>query len=180
MTKSGKPSELAEAALALDQELRRFEELAAQAGRVKLDTQRNLERATDALARAAESLDRMQAQVQRLVGSVIAARQRQEAGAGELMARAQRIAARRAEFTEAAQRMASLGQMTKEVQEQLQAGADLDGVQKRMEELIAGAAEIGGVGRQKQMEDVTREADALRQQLVAVRNKVGLLARRKA
>jgi hypothetical protein len=59
MTKSGKPSELAEAALALDQELRRFAELAEQAGRVKLSTEKNLERATDALARAAQSQDRI-------------------------------------------------------------------------------------------------------------------------
>src|SRR5258708_36587935 len=81
MTKSGKPSELAEAALALDQELRRFEELAEQAGRVKLSSEKNLERATDALARAAQSQDRIQAQVQKLVAAVAAARQRQGAGA---------------------------------------------------------------------------------------------------
>src|SRR5207248_1728780 len=42
-----KPSELAEAALALDRELRKFEDLAAQAGRLKLSSEKNLERATE-------------------------------------------------------------------------------------------------------------------------------------
>ena len=45
MTKTGKPSDLSEAALALDHELRRFEDLSGQAARVKLNTEKNLERA---------------------------------------------------------------------------------------------------------------------------------------
>ena len=64
MTKTDQPSELAGAALALDRELRRFEELSAQAGKVKLNTEKNLDRATEALSRAAESQDRIGAHVQ--------------------------------------------------------------------------------------------------------------------
>ena len=54
MTKADKPSDLSEAALALDHELRRFEDLAGQAAQVKLNTEKNLERATEALSRAAD------------------------------------------------------------------------------------------------------------------------------
>ena len=46
MERPDKPSDLSEAALALDRELRRFAELADQAGRLKLNTEKNLERAT--------------------------------------------------------------------------------------------------------------------------------------
>src|SRR5438105_4652876 len=73
MTKSEKSSELSEAALALDHELRRFEELSEQAAKLKLNTEKGLERATDALARAAQSQDRMSAMVQKLVEAVAAA-----------------------------------------------------------------------------------------------------------
>ena len=54
---SGDTNELSEAALALDRELRRFDELAEQAARQKLNTEKNLERATEALTRAAETQD---------------------------------------------------------------------------------------------------------------------------
>lgn len=74
MTKADKPSDLSEAALALDHELRRFEDLAGQAAQVKLNTEKNLERATEALSRAAESQDRINAQVQKLVAAVQSAR----------------------------------------------------------------------------------------------------------
>src|SRR5207237_1022162 len=90
-----KPSELSEAALALDRELRKFEDLAEQAGRLKLSTEKNLERATEALTRAAESQDRIRGHVQDLVAAVAATRQRQEGDAAALMERAQQIAARR-------------------------------------------------------------------------------------
>ena len=76
MDRDDKPSELAEAALALDRELRKFEDLAEQAGRLKLSTERNLERATEALTRAAESQDRIRGHVQDLVAAVTATRQR--------------------------------------------------------------------------------------------------------
>lgn len=178
MTKSGKPSELAEAALALDQELRRFEELAEQAGRVKLSSEKNLERATDALARAAQSQDRIQAQVQKLVAAVAAARQKQETESAALMARAHQIAERRARFAEMLQRMGGLGQMTKEVQERLKGGDDLDEVLARMQQVADDAAEIGRAAQEGEMEDLARQAETLRQQLLAAKNKVALLKKK--
>src|SRR5215468_1907729 len=114
MTKAEKPSELSEAAMALDHELRRFEELSAQAAKIRLNTEKSVERATDALSRAAESQDRINAIVRRLVEAVNEARQKQEADARALVARAQEVAARRQQFAEVLRRMAGLGQMAKE------------------------------------------------------------------
>ena len=179
MTKADKPSELAEAALALDHELRRFEDLAAQAGNLKLNTEKNLERATEALSRAAESQDRINTQVQKLVKAIGDARQTQESDAAVLMARAQEIAGRRKQFAEVLQRMGALGQMAKEVQELLKAGpGNLDEVQQRMQKVADDAAEIGQAAQSQEMEDLARQADTLRQQVLSAKNKVALLAKK--
>ena len=179
MTKADKPSELAEAALALDRELRRFEELSAQAAKVKLNTEKNLERATDALTRAAESQDRIGAHVQELVKAVAAARQRQEQEAAALMARAKEIAARREQFGELLRKMGGLGQMAKEIQELLKADQrDVGEVQSRMNKVAEGAAEIARAAQEQEMEELARQAEVLRQQVLAARNKLGLLGKK--
>jgi len=156
-----KPSELSEAALSLDRELRRFADLADQA----------------ALTRAAESQDKINANVQQLVAAVSVTRQKQESDAAALMKRAEEIAGRRKEFAEVLQRMAGLGLMAKEVQEALKAGAAaVDEVQSRMQRIADEAADIGRIAQEKEMEDVARQAEGLRQQILAARNKVALLS----
>jgi chromosome segregation ATPase len=179
MTKTEKPSDLSEAAMALDHELRRFEDLAGQAAKIKLNTEKNLERATEALSRAAESQDRINTQVQKLVAAVSHARQKQESDAAALMARAQEIAARRAQFAQVLQRMGGLGQMAKEVQELLREGnPKLDEVLARMQKVADDAADIGKSAQDQEMEDLARQAEVLRQQVLAARNKVGLLSKK--
>ena len=170
-------NELSEAALALDRELRRFEDLADQAARLKLTTEKGLERATEALTRAAESQDRIHGHVQRLVAAVGAARQKQESDAKALMARAEEIANRRKEFSEVLQRMAGLGRMAKEVQDALKAGpAAIAEVQARMQQIADEAGDIFRTAQEKEMEDVARQAEVLQKQVLAARNKVALLA----
>ena len=174
---AGKASELSEAALALDRELRRFEDLAGQAARVKLSTEKALERATEALTRAAESQDLIHGHVQHLVAAVAAAREKQESDARALMARAEEIAARRKEFAEVLQRMAGLARMASEVQQALKAGpAALEQVQSRMEAIADEAALIASTAQEKEMEDVARQAEVLHRQVLSAKNKVTLLA----
>jgi TPR repeat protein len=181
MTKTDQASTLAETALDLDRELKRFEDLSGQASRVKLNSEKNLERATEALSRAAESQDRINAHVQRLVGAVQSARQTQEADAAALMARAQEIANRRAQFAQVLQRMGSLGQMAKEVQEILKEGTGrLDEVQEKMQQVADEATAIGRVADEQGMEDLSQKAEILRQQVLAAKNKVSLLSKKKS
>jgi predicted TIM-barrel enzyme len=169
-------SALAEAALLLDRELKRYEELSEAALRVKLGTEKNVERATEALSRAAESQDRIHAHVQALVGAVAAARQKQESDAASLIERAHEIAARRGQFAELLQKMAGLGIMAREVQELLKQGSvDLDEVGRRMDAVAQGAAEIERAAIERQMEDLQRQAEVLRHQVLAAKNKVSLL-----
>lgn len=179
MTKSGKSGELAEAAVLLDHELRRFEELAGQAGRVKLSSEKSLKTATEALQRAAESQDRISAQVQKLSAALVAARQQQEKDAAALMARAQQIAARRGEFAQVLEQMAALGQMAKEVQEGLKAGADLGQIAERMQKVADDAAALQRAAEEKGIEDVARQAETMRAQVLAAKNKVALLEKKK-
>jgi hypothetical protein len=179
MSDPANPSELSEAALALDRELRRFEELAALAGKIKLNTEKALERATEALTRAAESQDRIHAHVQQLVAAVAAARQKQESDAAALMARAEQISARRKEFAGLLQRMAGLGEMARSLQNALREGpSGLDDAEATMKGIADEAAAIARDAEEKEMEDVARQAEVLRQQVLAARNKVGLLARK--
>ena len=170
-------NELSESALALDRELRRFEDLADQAARMKLNSEKGLERATEALTRAAESQERIQCHVQRLVAAMGVAREKQESDARALMARAEEIANRRKEFAEVLQRMAALGKMAKEVQDALQAGSvDLTAVQDRMQRIADEAGGILQAAQEKEMEDVARQAEVLQKQVLSARNKVSLLA----
>jgi hypothetical protein len=170
-------NELSEAALALDRELRRFDDLAEQAARQKLNTEKNLERATEALTRAAESQDRIHGHVQRLVAAVGVAREKQESDAKTLMARAEEIAGRRKEFSEVLQRMAGLGTMARDVQEALKNGPSaIDDVQARMQQIADEAGDILRTAQDKDMEDVARQAEVLQRQVLAARNKVALLA----
>jgi len=176
MSSESKPSALAEAALALDRELRRYQELSEAALRVKLGTEKNVERATEALSRAAESQDRINGHVQALVAAVSAARQTQESDAAALMERAREIAARRGQFAELLQKMAGLGTMAREVQELLKKGSvDLDEVGRRMDAVAEGAGEIEREAAVRQMEDLQRQAEVLRQQVLSAKNKVALL-----
>ena len=165
----------------LDRELQRFEDLSAEAARIKLTSEKNLERATQALSRAAESQDRIQGLVQKLVAAVGGSRERQESEASALLARAQEIAARRGQLAALLQRMGGLGQMAKEVQELLKSGpGNLDEVQQRMQKVADDAAEIGQAAQSHEMEDLARQAETVRQQVLSAKNKVSLLAGKKS
>jgi polyhydroxyalkanoate synthesis regulator phasin len=69
--------------------------------------------------------------------------------------------------------------MAKEVQDLLREGpGKLDEVQQRMQKVADDAAEITRVAREQDMEDLERQADTLRQQVLSARNKVALLAKK--
>ena len=77
------------------------------------------------------------------------------------------------------ERMGGLGQMAKEVQALLREGpGKLDEVQERMQRVADDALAVGRDAQEQEMEDVARQAEVLRQQVLAAKNKVGLLARK--
>ncbi len=176
-----KVSELTEAALAYDQELRRFEELAAAARRTKLNSERNLTRAAEALQKAGESQQRLLQHVQKIVAAMQAGRADQEREANALVQLGQSINARRTRYGELFSRMAELGDQAAEIQKVLSSSPDkeqIDALSTRMEAAAERAGSVATDARAEEMEDLERQADSMRQQLLSARNKLQLLGKK--
>src|SRR3954463_14277448 len=86
--KTAEESLLSTAAAALEVELRKFEQLGMLANRIELSSERNLEKAAHAPQEAAESQLRVAAHVRDLVAAISTARDRQQAVAEGIQARA--------------------------------------------------------------------------------------------
>lgn len=184
--------ELAEAAIALEREIDRFEELAATARRLALDTRKGLERAAKATTEAAGSQDRVNATLGALVTAINAARERHEANAVALQARGEEIRARAEEVSALYERWSAIGDEGKLVNQLVlevaasQRGAatpaqfralvtDLEGVEERMSTLVEIARALHQAAIAAAVTDLAEQTEALRQQVAAARNKLGLL-----
>lgn len=185
---------LADAATALDTELRRFEELSLAAGKVPLNSQKNIERAATLTREANESRERFGEHLKSLVAAVSAARDRQQASADALQVRVDEIQSRTACYEGLLRRFAGLGMRASSLQERvlqaaaMQKNADgmvastgvagvLEEVQERLAEIITEAADLTRAATDDDFSDLARQADSLRQQVLSVRNRVTLLQR---
>ena len=186
-------SELTEAAQALDVELRRYEELATGLARERLDTEKNLRRAAQALNALRDCDARLGEHVQALVAAIGAARERQQASAEVVQTQAERIRARGESLTALLTRWQALGEHAGEVNRMIQrlasehrdengtgesspehesAFADVDARLGRLADDAEGlstTAEAEGFG------DLGRQAESLRLQLLSARNKLRTL-----
>ena len=194
---------MVEVATELDAELRRFEELAATARRAPLSSQKSIERAVGVIRQAAESQGRLTRHLQALLAAMGGARDRVEAAAGSLNARADEIQQRSEEHTTLLQRLAALGQEAMQIGAQAQGigarkpreaddGADpaaapaapgpdvieeVRAVLQRLVSLAQQADELAQATDAAGLVDLARQADSLRQTLGAARQKVTLLER---
>ena len=191
-TKTEQPglSDLGAAAAALEAELRRFEELGEIARRVPLNSEKNLDRAARATQEAAEAQERVAAAVNALIGAITVARQRQEGHAQGILERAKEIQARTGEFHELLKRFGALGEEAKGIHALVQEAAALkqeDGsvslealgrleqVSERMASIVATAQDVAKDAKARGIDDIERQADALKQQVQSARNKLLLL-----
>jgi DNA-binding ferritin-like protein len=185
---------LTDAAAALDAELRRFEELSLTAGKVPLNSQKSIERAATLTREANESRERFAELLKSLVAAVSVARDRQQTSADALQTRVDEIQSRTACYEGLLQRFAGLGSRASSLQERvlqaaaMQKSADgavastgvasvLEEVQDRLAEIITEAADLARAANSDDFADLARQADSLRQQVLSVRNRVGLLQR---
>jgi hypothetical protein len=183
-------TDLGAAAAALEGELRRFEELGEIARRVPLNSEKNLDRAARATQEAAEAQERVATAVSALIGAITVARQRQEGHANGILERAKEIQARTAEFHELLKRFGLLGEAAKDIHALVQEAAALkkeDGsvslealgrleqVSEQMARIVATAQDVAKDAKARGIEDIERQADALRQQVQSARNKLLLL-----
>lgn len=187
-------SDLADAALALGREIVRFEELTAAARRMPLDTRKGIERAAKTTTEAAETQQAVGMALGALVAAIGAARERHETNAAALAARGAEIESRAAQLEELFLRYATLGDEGKAINQLVQQSSarqreastpeqireilvTLDDVDERMARLVDGARDLVQAATAANIVDIAEQGEGMRQQIVAVRNKVGLLHR---
>jgi hypothetical protein len=188
-------SALTTSAAALDAELKRYVELAALAVRVPLTSEKNLDRAARAITDAAESEKRVLEDVQKLVQAITAAREAQQSSSEALSAHVAAVSARRAELDLLLDRFAKLGEVAKTMNLTMQkiagykanpyateASAEADEMRKALAEMEAGMATVAEHAQNlatdahgKSFEDLGRQAESLRQQVLAAKNRLSLL-----
>ena len=184
------PSPLIESATSLHDELLRFEELCNNAEKAPLESEKSLERSAKLLREVAESDERLATHVRALVAAVSNVRDRQQLHADKVQIVARRLQERTEVFKELLQRYGALGQdagklnaLVQEVAAERREGAEGNReLAKKLESLIAEmtrvadqAQTVTDAAAEKSFDDIGRQSDSLRQQLLAARNKMSLL-----
>jgi chromosome segregation ATPase len=186
-TQKDDASPLERAVTALNEELNRFEQLASSAQRTPLTSERNLEKAAQAINQAAESQGRVHGHIQALIEAISQARQQHDATAETLVKTRDEVQARGERFQQQLGRFAALGKEAAEISSFVRQLGELKGkpngevvaqltsVQERMSKVVDGAAALEQEADQEKMEDLARNCDSLRQQVQSALNKVSLL-----
>jgi len=185
-------SPLVASAQAFDETLKRFAALAAGLHKGALDSQRNLERAAEALKEVAGCEEELQAHAQALMAALGAARDAQQTQAEVVRVRALEIQARTEELARlmrgfeaigkdaaalnaSAQQLAARKRTPDEMVKDGELLAGLDELQERMTAVLTSGEKLAADARGADFEDLSRKVDSLRQQILAARNKIGLL-----
>ena len=194
-TKPPQKSPLVEAAETFDACLRQFAALAESVRKPALDSGHDLARAAEALKAVVACEEDLQVQARTLIVALGKAREAQEAHAELVRNRALEVQARSGQYaailgrfeaigTEAAElntATQNLASQRKIANETLRASdlspllSDLGEIEDRMTGVIDSSEELANEARGASFDDLHRRTDALRQQLMAARNRIKLL-----
>ena len=183
---------LVASAEAFETTLRRFAALAEGLRKGTLDSQRNLERAAEALKEVATCEEQLQMHAQALMAALGAARDAQQEQAEAIRVRALEIQARSEELARlmrgfeaigkdaaalnaSAQQLAARKRTPDEMVKDGELLAGLDELQERMTAVLNSSEQLAGDARRADFDDLSRKIDSLRQQILAARNKINLL-----
>jgi hypothetical protein len=183
---------LTTAAAAFEEELGRYEELCQALTGTPLDSQKGLQRSKGIMQECAETEQRLAERLNALLGAMRLSQTRQQKTMEETLAAARKVQERVAEFATLMERFAALGLRAKDVNDPVTdvlsrkasgalAGDLLGGLKDvagRMGVIAEEAESTAKDARAAGWVDIAREADALRQQVQAARNRV-LLAQEK-
>lgn len=176
MSKQESKSELINAAASLDTELVRFEEATVSFRKLSLNSQKNLERATKMLTDLADVEATLGQQVQVLVTAISQVRDRQMAQVELVRTKADEINTRTVAFQALLEQFKGLGVDAAGLNEKLTAsaaaGAPLLDLHAEMGELAAKAQGLAEIAKGQDFEDLARQADGLRQQILSARSKL--------
>jgi|SRR6185312_4461243 chromosome segregation ATPase len=193
--KTDDSSPLTAAAQAFDEELQRFSTLTNVLRKRQLDSRHALESAAELLKDVTRCQEELQQRAQALVGALGAAREAQQAQAEVVQERAREIQQRAQEYATLTTRFEEVGQHAAGLNTLAQSLASrrgiadqslrdtelpgllsqLDELRERMGTVADQAATLIADARTARFEELCSRADSLRQQLLAARNKVGLL-----
>jgi len=188
-------SPLTTAAQAFDETLQRFSGLTQALRKRELDSRHALESAAQLLKEVTLCQEELQAKAQALIAALGAARDAQQAQAESVHARALEVQQRTQEYAAMTGRFEELGVQAAGLNTLAQALAgrrgiadqslrdaevpallsELDELRERMTSVADQAAQLIADARAARFEELCGRADSLRQQLLAARNKVGLL-----
>jgi hypothetical protein len=182
------PSPLVAAAAALDEELRSYDELAREAQRIKVDSERGLRRAIAVVQESSGRNERIQERLRTLVGEIENARARQVESLNALLEAARTVELRAQQHEALMQRFAALGEsakhvntLTMELSEKRNAGASetellqgLQAIQMHMTTVVAEAEALSARAGEEEWPELARQADAVRQQVLSAQNKLAL------
>lgn len=180
MPRDDQASQLAAAAEAVEAELQRFEAASAAFEKLALNSQKNLERATRALDELAGGEQRIIEKVQALVASIGTVRDRQMAQVEPIRAKAEALKARTVIFQALEQDLRSLGEAASELSaklKQTQEAAPPPELEAELGELATKAKDLAERAKREDFDDLSRVADGLRQQLLALRAKLKLIVK---
>lgn len=194
---SGKPrasaSEFLQAAQAVDTELAQFERAVEATRRIELDSAKSLERAGQALTQVTQIEQRLSDAMQALSRTLTEAHGRQQAQAQQAAERAQIIAVRTAELqklmegyqalgaaasslngeaVELAQRKKALGD-----QPDSELTGDIATLQEKLAQVAQIAQQLLDACHTAGFDDIARQVDSVRQQLLAAHKKLSLFVR---
>ena len=183
--------ELVTAAASIEEELRTFESLAEEVRTGPLRAQKHLEKMGKLLTSVADCDERLVAHMRTLLGVLNGWRDRQQALAAEVNQRAQELQERTRQYQALMERFAGLGQEAGALSASMQGLAkttqggeamkpealiqSLQGVNEKMAQVAERARELSQDAQAQDFADISRDAESLRQQLLAALNRAHLL-----
>jgi hypothetical protein len=181
-----KESPLVLAAAALDEELRRYDALAEEARRSQINSAKTLERAVRVVQESTSRNETVQEKLRGLVTQIEEARVRQVDSLNALLEAAQKAQARSQQYDDLLQRFAALGESARQVNElaadtetkrnagasETEVLASLEKLQMQMATVVAEAEALAALATEQEWVDLERQADAVRQQVLAAKNKL--------
>jgi len=193
--KSSETSPLVAAAEAFDESLRRFAALAEGLRSTSLDSSHGLGRAADALKEVADCEEDLQTRARTLIAALGTAREAQEGQAELVRSRALEIQGRSGQYAALLGRFEAIGvdaaelnTVTQRLASRRKLGdqglsegdvssllSELGEIEERMAGVITTSEGLANDARSADFDELHRKTDALRQQLLAARNRIGLL-----
>jgi hypothetical protein len=181
-------SPLVAAAAAVDEELRAYDELAQEARRTKIDGEKGLRRVVAIVQESAGRNERIQERLRALVSEIEAARTRQVESLNALLEAARTVELRAQQHEGLMQRFAALGESAErvnalavELSARRTAGAPdtellerLGEIQANMAAVVGEAEALAARAEEEHWPDLARQANAVRQQVLAAKNKLSL------